>query len=123
MRAAATRLTRLLKLSFGGVCCICRSGDAGGSGVAGGTVTGFLARREVMVDVRVGEICSYSAESRFSSEYTVRVETAVGGVRSRRPAAAGKSGSSGEVGCLTGLEWGAERSRGRTRNWASHDES
>ena len=43
----------------------------------------------------------------------------MGGVRSRRPAAAGKSGGSGGLGGPTGLEWGVERSRGRTRNWVA----
>ena len=79
-----------------------RSGDAGGSGVPGGTVTGFLVGREVMVDMCVDEICSNSAESQFSSEYTVRVE-------GPRWAACGRGGQRRPGSLEARADWAARR--------------
>jgi len=105
LKASASQLTRLLKLSFGGVCCICSSGDAGGSGATEEpsiTIAGVLVQRKAIVDMRMGEICSYSAESRFSSEYTVRVE-------GPRWAACGRGGQRRPGSLEARADWAARR--------------
>ena len=57
-------------------------------------------------------------------KYTVH-SLLVGGrglhVLARRPVAAVMSRCSIEVDCTTALEWGAERSRGRIRNWDRYE--